>query len=558
MMEAPTPISGPRWSGPSSRRITERIVVEGELVLHEPAHFGSGEAGEAIDLPLLVDPYDGRSPLLPGTSLAGALRAYLRARSFGYRTPLPAPHDERAKADERAGAAVRLLGGMPGDDEGAQSPLIVFDARGRRAQPSDADGARHVVALREGVALDPATRTAAEGKLFDLECWAPGTRFPLRFELLLTDEDEGAALRQALCTALDGLQHGEIPLGARTRRGYGTARVDAWHVRRYRLTEPGDLLAWLDEGADALLPLAEDERERRGVAVTDDLWAALGSQPPPDARAFVHLRAELSLDGSLLIRSGLAPSASSPDATHLQALGPDGALHPVLSGTSLAGALRARARKIARTLCPDDAEGRAARLVARLFGYGPEDGPPEATGSEAETDAPQASRLHTREHALSGAETGLVQHRIAIDRFTGGVYPGALFNEQPAFGDEATAVTIEVAVVDPADAEVGLLLLLLKDLWTGDLPLGGEQSVGRGRLQGHARGRFAEVALRRDGRVRRWRIEPDLEGDEGGAPPAAPPLLLKRYDAAEARWTRMEDPQALQDFVTALTDALRG
>jgi hypothetical protein len=32
--------------------------------------------------------------------------------------------------------------------------------------------------------------------------------------------------------------------------------------------------------------------------------------------------------------------------------------------------------------------------------------------------------------------------------------------------------------------EVGLMLLLLKDLWTGDLPLGGESSVGRGRLQG--------------------------------------------------------------------------
>jgi hypothetical protein len=26
--------------------------------------------------------------------------------------------------------------------------------------------------------------------------------------------------------------------------------------------------------------------------------------------------------------------------------------------------------------------------------------------------------------------------------------------------------------------------MLLKDLWTGDLPVGGERSVGRGRLQG--------------------------------------------------------------------------
>jgi hypothetical protein len=36
----------------------------------------------------------------------------------------------------------------------------------------------------------------------------------------------------------------------------------------------------------------------------------------------------------------------------------------------------------------------------------------------------------------------------------------------------------------PEKHEIGLLLLLLKDLWTGDLPIGGESSIGRGRLQG--------------------------------------------------------------------------
>ena len=34
---------------------------------------------------------------------------------------------------------------------------------------------------------------------------------------------------------------------------------------------------------------------------------------------------------------------------------------------------------------------------------------------------------------------------------------------------------------DEFEAQAGLLLLVLKDLWSGDLPLGGESSVGRGR-----------------------------------------------------------------------------
>jgi hypothetical protein len=78
----------------------------------------------------------------------------------------------------------------------------------------------------------------------------------------------------------------------------------------------------------------------------------------------------------------------------------------------------------------------------------------------------------------------LVQNRIAIDRFTGGAYHGALFSEQPIFGSDETRLTLELELRQPKKAEIGLLLLLLKDLWTSDLPVGGESSIGRGRLQG--------------------------------------------------------------------------
>ena len=37
---------------------------------------------------------------------------------------------------------------------------------------------------------------------------------------------------------------------------------------------------------------------------------------------------------------------------------------------------------------------------------------------------------------------------------------------------------------DEQDWEAGLLLQLLKDLWTGDLAIGGEKNIGRGVLEG--------------------------------------------------------------------------
>lgn len=48
------------WSGGSSRHIIKRIVVEGDLVLETPAHFSNGDGDEVTDMPLLVDPLEGK------------------------------------------------------------------------------------------------------------------------------------------------------------------------------------------------------------------------------------------------------------------------------------------------------------------------------------------------------------------------------------------------------------------------------------------------------------------------------------------------------------------
>ena len=112
-------------------------------------------------------------------------------------------------------------------------------------------------------------------------------------------------------------------------------------------------------------------------------------------------------------------------------------------------------------------------FVERLFGYMP-------TPREKHKQK-QISKVIFEEAIIEGDYRSLVQNRVAIDRFTGGAFESALFAEQPVFGGRAT---IQFAVKEADEAEIGLLLLVLKDLWTGYLPVGGEASVGRGRLQG--------------------------------------------------------------------------
>jgi CRISPR/Cas system CSM-associated protein Csm3 (group 7 of RAMP superfamily) len=438
------------WYGDHSRRIVSRIVVEGDLVLQTPAHFGNGDSDDVTDMPLLLDPLDeaeGRiTPLLTGASLAGALRSYLREIESGY-----------GNESGKQSLCVRLFGGLQRDDEGEQSSLIVEDALG-------VNGA---IEFRDGVAINAKSRTADEGKKYDLQLWAAGTRFPLRFELVIREYDDEAALRQALVTALAGLSNGGITLGMRKQRGYGAVTVENWRVRQWDLRKPAELLDWLENSAAP-------------ITSQTSLETALGAALTKDARDYFALEATFAFDGPLLIRSEGRNADKGPDAVHLKARQADGNAAPVLSGTSLAGVLRARAFKILATLGDKQ---KAKTQVDDLFGTDMEELRKRRTQGDKNAQ-PRASRLKVTEQVIRNVQDELVQNRVSIDRFTGGALETALFNEQPVFGGKDSRLTLTLHLRNPKEAEIGLLLQLLKDLWTGDLPVGGESSVGRGRLQG--------------------------------------------------------------------------
>lgn len=478
------------WSAKTSRKIIARVVVEGDLVLETPAHLGSGDGDDLTDMLLLLDPLEGKA-LLTGSTLAGALRSYLRSRERGYLEPLPDPTSKSACHDERESATVKLFGGFKGDDTGEQSPLIVDDALGIGGG----------IELRSGVRLNPESRTAAHRALFDLQLWQAGTRFQLRLELVIREDDDASQLRCALVSALEGFKDGSITLGARKRRGYGRITVENWRGKTYDLKTADGLLDWIEKGDQAL--------DARDIMPTTNII--------DDARTVFSISATFALDGSLLIRSGGGKDDLGPDMVHLHARQANGSTAPVLSGTSLAGALRARALRIAKTL-GEETEARA--LLYCMF------------GPEMEADCePWASRVIVEEHVIEHARTDLVQSRVSLDRFTGGARKTALFTEQPAFDMGNTKIAVDVRLIKPENHEIGLLLLLLKDLWTGDLPLGGEQSIGRGRLKGSR----ATIMHRHGHKQQTWELCANGEG-----------------------LTISGDQDALEGYVTRLGDFLKG
>ncbi len=465
------------------RHLRQRIVVTGQLELTTPAHFGNGDADELTDMPLLLDEVS-KQALITGASLAGALRNYLRERQWGYELPMPSrdmrsPFYREWNETENDLLAAKLFGGHRGYEDGAQSPLIVDDALSEGLPE---------VELRDGVKIDPRTRAAEEKKKYDYQLLAAGTRLNLRFELLLDDDEkENAQRKKALAIALQALADGEIRMGARKRRGFGCCSVPKWTVTTYDLHEPNDLLAWLKTGFAAKQDAERipDNQPPRDIASL--LGVSLTESDLIDRREWFEIEADFEIDGSLIVRGGFDEQDRGPDVVHLRTKRNVGK-KPVLPGTSTAGAIRHRALRIANTLAGkgDEAVAGARNFIGGMFGpemENPKD--KESRGKKADKNdekkvEPRASRVVINEELITGGQD-LVQTRIKIDRFTGGTIEAALLEEAPHFGGD---VKLRLWLRNPKDAEIGLLLLILKDLWLGDLPIGGESSIGRGRLRG--------------------------------------------------------------------------
>lgn len=416
------------------RSIRERIFIEGDLVLDSPTHLGNGSADGLVDMPLLLDPVD-RRPLLTGASIAGALRNYLREYELGY---------QQEETPSAPSLVEQLFGciAKEGEEEARLSWLMIDDAIAPRS---------HVSEIRDGVSINPVTRTARDKEKYDIELLPAGTEFKLRFELLIPSQEFGEKFIEALTIALLGLEKGEIGLGQRKRRGYGACHVKTWRVRRYTVTTLDGLIDWLKDAGNV--------QESKHI-----LELLMAGQPIrlPDRRAQMHLTASFDIEDTLIIRSG-SGRARSPDMIHLSNSNGD----PVIPGTTLAGVLRHRAAQIINTIAPRSGD----KMISELFGPRMQDHPDLQ---------PRGSRLWVRECVIEKPQE-LVQTRVMIDRFTGGALPQHLFTEQPLTGGR---IHLDCTIHMPSPAEVGLMLLLLKDLWTGELSLGGEGSIGRGRLHG--------------------------------------------------------------------------
>ena len=425
--------------------VVRRLYAYGNWKLKSAAHFGGDETGIA-DMCLLKDA-DGK-PFIPGASIAGAARSYLARNRLNWEE---FSHPDGIKKEPKV--LKRLFGGADSDD--TMSALIVADAVCASKEAK--------TFIRDGVRVQAESGSAAEGAKFDVEVVERGTEFELEFVCIIRNGDNQSELKELFFALLHGFKEGEIRLGARTGRGYGSGQVESWKLRDLQMNDEQHVMAWL----------------------SGDVWSTNQGKKklPPnplttDQRTFFRIEADFRLRTSLLIRSTSA-DPKDPDMTHLHSNG-----KPVIPGTSFAGAFRQRAALIANAL-KWKTHKNDEDPVCELFG--PIHKQDNKNQQTKQTDL-WASRVTIEEHLVENVKPQW-QDRVAIDRFTGGSLQSALFNEKPVYpchinSEPVTNVRLRLTLEEPEKAEIGLLLLTLRDFWYGHAALGGETSNGRGTLQG--------------------------------------------------------------------------
>lgn len=452
--------------------IVRKVIFKVPVELKSPLRIGCGYDDGITDL-LVLKSADGR-PLVPATSLAGVLRQQIREL-----------YDERL-AD--------LCFGQIDDSKKAKAEIgqsriyvddLILDIAG--------EGYLH----RDGVAIDDYTGIGIDGAKFDYEAVDRGASGTLQMEITLraADIEEAQALDSRVFrhpdaadfwddfdkTLADILYTG-IHVGSLTAKGFGLLTSASEEVPFYTFdfSKPGEFYKWLDyldAGQQTDYQLPDSSASYRPERV----------QYPEDT---LVMDLQFGLKSSLLVRDYNAGGQSDSSVISVQMKNHDDFVIP---GTTIKGVIRHRAQHLLRQIFPDSEHSQD--FINHLMGYANES---KGVG--------QQSHLMVHEAYIPSSQVRLhKQTRNRIDRLTGGTIEGALFSEAPIWRnkDFSAPVHFKWRVKKCRDREAGLLFLVMRDLWMGNVPIGGGAAIGRGVLQGqrcHLQFKQWDIVLEGDGK----------------------------------------------------------
>lgn len=446
-------------------------IVTGNLKALTGIHIGSGDSARVTDLPIFRN--GNNEILIPGTSLAGALRALCTklAPHIGYEGCTGA-NDSFPQSGCRC-PVCELFSSLPtyGDSEEVlPSKIWIHDA----LLTKDVG-----VSIRDGVGIDRETGASASRAKFDIEVLPRGSEFTFRIEL---QDDVTNVHENILASALSEWTHRRCYLGGSISRGLGNMQLGNCRVYELDFSSIDNIMDYLS--SDSPAKCMNEEEHWLDQHVEEARRTTRQTEGSSFYSSFVDMEISLQFSGAFAVNDILNATRRGFDFCPMQEEG-----EFVLPGSSLRGAMRSHAEKIARSIttldCSDEND-----FLSKCPACNPhadenmpltscstlirenrrkQSSPPE-TLLEHETSCLacqlfgnlyKGSRLYVGDGYLIKPPEIKIMDFLAIDRFTGGGKDGAKFDAvvlwRPLF-------TFKVFLENPQDWELGWLMLVLKDM----------------------------------------------------------------------------------------------
>lgn len=470
-----------------ARRIHSRLKITGTLVAQSPLHIGGLGGNADTDLALAVN---GQGEYyIPGTSLAGALRAWMA--------------EIEQRDTERLEGVINSLWGFQRENDRTESDghasfVLVEDA-------AIALKSGVITEIRDGVGINRNWGTAADGQKYDRAIVPKGSKIAVDItvernaERQITDA-EWNYQQSLFASLLQTLQAEELHLGAAKTRGLGRVKLDKANIKQQILLDRQGMLKTLKNDGD-VIKLEDFCSQEKSIPQPSQLTFAIHWHPLDP----VMVKAEA--EG---IAVNILPLVSAVENS----------LTLVIPGSSIKGVMRSQAERIVRTVrsssTPDDfLEQVQVELVKTLFGtaakidknkkqlgylgaMGIDDCYANIPISPSQwTAIESAKNSEELKQALEQANLSKVQSafHVAVDRWTGGAAAGYLYNALEPIGInwQPIHLTLNLArlgkknsQVDESNSEylprVALLLLVLRDLMDGRLTIGFGGNRGMGAI----------------------------------------------------------------------------
>jgi CRISPR/Cas system CSM-associated protein Csm3 (group 7 of RAMP superfamily) len=291
--------------------------------------------------------------------------------------------------------------------------------------------------------------TGTSGQKFEMESVAAGSIFS--FSIYIFEKDK--SYEEQMEKALSALHNGNIQLGGQKSNGCGYILLSSVSKATYDMRNADDRKKWQDESKTG-----------------EDIIKSITNEAPTyDNR--VHFALSGETEGSILVKSVFVKTYddNAPDAENIR----NHKKEYIIPASSIKGVVRSQIEKICQYKGMDEG------TVDNIFGK---------TGDKGDDDGVLGC-VRFYDCVIGDVESNdkvPPQARIHIDKFTGGVMYQGLFSEKPTGG----TLEIKVDITDGEDSNVvkkakALVLLALRDIGIGVIPLGSGSSIGRGYVNGN-------------------------------------------------------------------------